>query len=104
VPDWAEVHRELRRKDVTLQLLWLEYKARHPDGYQHSWFCQRYRQWQGRVDLVMRGEHRAGETLFADFAGRTMPIVDPDTGEVSEAQLFVAVLGASSYTYAEALS
>lgn len=104
VPDWAEVHRELRRKDVTLQLLWLEYKARHPDGYQHSWFCRRYREWEGRLDLVMRQEHRAGERLFVDWAGRTLPIVDPVTGEVWQAQLFVAVLGASSYTYAEAFA
>ena len=104
VPDWAEVHRELRRKDVTLQLLWLEYKARHPDGYQHSWFCHRYREWQGRLDLVMRGEHHAGDKLFVDWAGQTMPIVDPDTGEIRQAQLFVAVLGASSYTYAEAVA
>ncbi|MBM4408329.1 MAG: IS21 family transposase, partial [Chloroflexi bacterium] len=101
VPDWPAVHRELRRPGVTLQLLWLEYKERHPDGYQHSWFCGRYREWQGRLDLVMRQEHRAGEQLFVDFAGQTIPIVDPDSGAVWQAQLFVAVLGASSYTYAE---
>ena len=104
IPDWAEVHRELRRKDVTLQLLWLEYKARHPDGYQHSWFCGRYREWEGRLDLVMRQEHHVGEKLFVDWAGRTLPIVDAATGEVWQAQLFVAVLGASSYTYAEAFA
>jgi transposase len=103
LPDWAVVHRELRRKGVTLQLLHLEYKERHPDGYQYSQFCRRYRLWQRGIDLVMRQEHRAGERCFPDFAGQTLPIVDPASGEVSHAELFVAVLGASSYTYAEAL-
>ena len=104
VPDWTLVHRELRRKGVTLQLLWLEYKEREPGGYQYTQFCRLYRVWQGRLDLVMRQEHRAGEKLFVDFAGMTLPITDPDTGEVWQAQLFVAVLGASNYTYAEALA
>lgn len=103
VPDWSSVHRELRRKGVTLQLLWLEYRERHSDGFGYSWFCQTYRAWAGRLDRVMRGEHRAGEKLFVDFAGMTIPITDPNTGEVWGAQLFVAVLGASNYTYAEAL-
>ena len=105
LPVWPTVHKELRRhRAVTLQLLWLEYREGHPDGFGYSWFCQTYRAWQGRLDLVMRGEHRAGEKLFVDFAGQTLPIVDPDTGEVWQAQLFVAVLGASSYTYAEAVA
>ena len=104
LPDWPEVHRELRRKGVTLQLLWMEYRERHPDGYGYTQFCRHYRTWQGRLDLVMRQEHRAGEKLFVDFAGMTMPITDPDSGEVWQAQLFVAVLGASNYTYAEALA
>jgi transposase len=103
-PDWVEVHRELRRKGVTLALLWLEYREAHPDGFGYSWFCQTYRLWAGRLDLVMRQEHRAGEKLFVDFPGMTLPIVDPETGEVWQAQLFVAVLGASSYTYAEAFA
>ena len=103
LPDWVEVHRELRRKGVTLQLLWMEYRERHADGYGYTQFCRHYRSWQGRLDLVMRQEHRAGEKLFVDFAGLTLPIVDPDSGEVWQAQLFVAVLGASNYTYAEAL-
>jgi len=102
LPDWPTVHRELRRKGVTLALLWIEYRERHPEGFGYSWFCQTYRRWAGRLDLVMRGEHRAGERMFVDFAGQTLPIVDPDSGEVWQAQLFVAVLGASSYTYAEA--
>jgi transposase len=102
-PDFAAVHTELRRKGVTLELLWVEYRERHPDGYGYSQFCQLYRLWQRRVDVVMRQEHRAGEKLFVDFAGQTVPVVDPRTGEVSPAAIFVAVLGASSYTYAEAV-
>ena len=102
LPDWAQVHTELRRKGVTLALLWHEYKAAHPDGLQYSWFCQRYRAWRGRVDLVMRQTHRAGEKLFVDYAGHTVAIVDRNTGELREAQIFVAVLGASNYTFAEA--
>jgi transposase len=104
LPDWRTVHLELRRKGVTLQLLWMEYKERQPEGYQYTQFCRHYRVWQGRLDLVMRQEHRAGEKLFVDFPGMTLPIVEPDTGQVREAQLFVAVLGASSYTYAEAFA
>ncbi len=102
VPDWAEAHRELKRKGVTLFLLWEEYKAQHPDGFHYSWFCQHYRRFAGKVDLVMRQQHRAGETTFVDYAGQTVPIVDRETGEVQAAQVFVAVLGASSYTYADA--
>jgi transposase len=71
LPDWVEVHHELRRKGVTLQLLWLEYRERYPDGYGYTQFCRHYRTWQGRLDLVMRQEHRAGEKLFVDFAGMT---------------------------------
>lgn len=102
VPDWAEVNRELKRKGVTLALLWDEYKAAHPEGYQYSWFCEHYRAWLGKVDVVMRQDHRAGEKLFVDYAGQTMAVVDRHTGEVRDAQLFVAVLGASNYTFAEA--
>jgi len=88
---------------VTLQLLWLEYKQDHPGGLQYSQFCERFRQWKGRVDRVLRQEHRAGEKVFVDFAGQTLEVVCRETGEVREAQIFVGVLGASSYTYAEAL-
>jgi transposase len=102
MPDWPTVHRELRRKGVTLALLHLEYKERHPDGYQYTQFCRHYHAWARHLDVVMRQEHRAGDKLFVDFAGQTIPIVDPATGEIRQAQLFVAVLGASSYTYAEA--
>lgn len=101
-PVWDHVHREMRRKHMTLMLLWNEYKQDHPDGYQYSWYCERYRSWESRLDPVMRQEHKAGERLFVDWAGDTIPVVDPDTGEVREASVFLAVLGASSYTYAEA--
>ena len=102
VPDWAFVHRELRRKSVSLLLLWTEYRASCPDGFGYTWFTERYRTWAGRLDVVLRGDHRAGEKLFLDFAGQTIPIADALTGEITAAQLFVAVLGASNYTYAEA--
>jgi transposase len=101
LPEWAEIHRELRRKGVTLQLLHLEYKERNPDGYQYTQFVGLYRRWQRRVDVVMRQPHRAGEKCFVDWAGQTLPIVDPETGAVTEAQLFIAVMGASNFTYAE---
>ena len=103
LPEWPLIHRELRRPGVTLQLLHMEYKERQPDGYQYTQFCDLYRRWQRHLDVVMRQEHRAGEKLFVDFPGQTLPIVDPATGEIWRAELFVAVLGASNYTYAEAL-
>ena len=102
LPDWVEVHKELKRKGVTLALLWHEYKSNNPEGYQYSWFCHQYADWVGKIDLVMRQEHRAGEKLFVDYAGQTMEIVNRLTGEVKTAQIFVAVLGASNYTFAEA--
>jgi transposase len=102
MPDWSAVHRELKRKDVTLFLRWEEYKAATPEGFQYSWFCQAYRQWAGKLDVVMRQHHRAGEKLFVDYAGQPLPIVNRQSGEVHEAQVFIAVLGASNYTYAEA--
>ena len=102
VPDWRHVHRELRGKGVTLTLLWHEYKSAHLEGYQYSWFCDQYRAWAGKLDVVMRQEHRAGEKLFVDYAGQTAEVVDRRTGEIRQAQIFVAVLGASNYTYAEA--
>jgi len=104
VPDWSAVHRELARKGVTLQLLWTEYRAACPDGFGYTWFTERYRAYAGRLDLVLRHDHRAGEKCFVDFAGQTIPITDPLTGEITGAQLFVAVLGASNHTYAEALA
>ncbi len=102
-PDFQEVHKELQsRKHVTLNLLWQEYKEQHPDGYQYSWFCHSYRNWAAHLDVVMRHEHRAGEKLFVDYAGQTVDVIDRETGEIHKAQIFVAVMGASNYTYAEA--
>lgn len=100
LPDWAEVRRELsRQKGVTLELLWLEYKRSHPDGYQYSRFCELYREWRQRLDVTLRQPYRAGEKAFVDYAGPTIPVIDPETGEVREAQLFVGVLAASNYTF-----
>ena len=104
-PDLKHVHKDLRRKGVTLLLLWLEYKEQHPDGYQYTQFCDLYRRFKGTVDVVMRQEHRAGEKVFVDFPGQLLPIYDRKTGVLRlEAELFVAVLGASSYLYAEAVA
>jgi transposase len=101
-PDWAHVHRELRRKGVTLSLPWEEYYADHPEGYGYSRFCDLYTRWEGKLSPVMRQRHPAGERLFVDYAGHTIDVIDPQTWEVHAAQLFVATFGASSYTYAEA--
>lgn len=102
-PDYAYIHRELKRKGVTKQLLWEEYKELHGDnGYQYSQYCQRYRDWVKTLNLSMRQVHKAGEKLFIDYSGQTVPIVNPDTGELLEAQIFIAAWGASNYTYAEA--
>ena len=102
LPDWTYIHKELRRKAVTLMLLWQEYKEQYPDGLQYSQFCQRYRDWAQTIDPVMRLEHRAGEAMFVDYAGMSVPVYDLLTNSQRPAQIFVAVLGASSYTYAEA--
>lgn len=102
LPDWAHIHQELKRKGVTLALLWEEYQSIHPEGYRYSRFCDLYREWTGKLRLSMRQVHKAGEKLFVDYAGQTVPIVDRRTGEIREAQLFVAALGASSQTFAEA--
>jgi transposase len=102
-PDFARLHEELQRHPhLTLQLAWEEYRQAHPDGYGYSRFCELYQQWRQRLDVVLRQEHPAGEKLFVDFAGATIPVHDPQGGPVRQASLFVAVLGASNYTYAEA--
>src|ERR1700694_3031962 len=103
MPDWAWVHRELRRPDVTLARVWEEYRAGAPDGFGYSWYCDLYRAWAGRLKPTMRQTHIAGEKLFVDFAGRPGEVVDGRTGEIIPVQIFVAVLGASSFTYAEAV-
>jgi transposase len=94
--DWAYIHAELRRKGVTLALLWEEYRAVHPDGYGYSRFCELYTRWEGKLSPVMRQRHAAGERLFVDYAGATIDVACPETGEVRQAQLFVAALGASN--------
>ena len=96
------IHKELRNKHVTLQLLWHEYKDLYPDGLQYSQFCDHYRQWARKLSVTMRQEYKAGDKLFIDYAGPTIEIVNAVTGEAKPAYLFVAVLGASNYTYVEA--
>ena len=102
-PDWAGIHRELKRKHVTLSLLWDEYAERNPEGYRYSRFCELYRSWEGKLSVTMRQTHVGGEKLFVDYAGDTVPvIIDRLTGERREAQIFVAAMGASNFTYVEA--
>jgi transposase len=93
-PDFAKLSTELKRPGVTRLLLWQEYKAAHPDGWQYSVFCDQYRRWLATQDLVLRQHHVSGEKRFVDYAGHTIGVVDRATGEVREAQVFVAVLGA----------
>jgi len=101
-PDWSYNHAELKRRGVTLALLWQEYRAEHVQGYAYSWFCERYSDWRKRISPTMRQTHLAGEKLFVDWAGDTMPVFDPTTGEEYCTHIFIAALGASNYTYAEA--
>ena len=102
-PDFAVIHQELQsHSHATLQLIWEEYRVAQPDGYGYSRFCDLYRQWLKKRDVVLRQQHRAGEKLFVDYAGDTIPVYDGGPGEARRAAIFVAVLGASSYTYAEA--
>lgn len=102
-PDFAHLHEELQRHShLTLQLAWEEYRQVHPDGYAYSRFCELYQQWRQQLDVVLRQEHKAGEKLFVDYAGDTISIYDPKGGPERPASIFVAVLGASNYTYAEA--
>ena len=101
-PDCARIHQELRRTGVTLLLLWTEYREIHPDGYGYSQYCEIYRRWAKKLRPSMRQVHRAGEKAFIDFSGKKPRLVDRQTGEETPVELFVAALGASSYTYAEA--
>jgi transposase len=103
MPSMEYLFQEMKKKSVTLQLLWYEHKETNPDdGYQYSQFCNLYRQWVKKLDVTLRQEHRAGEKLFVDYAGQTHPIIDRSTGEILEAYIFIATLGASNYTFAEA--
>jgi transposase len=101
-PDFAYIHAELRRRSVTRVLLWEEYKAAQPDGWQYSEFCEQYRRWLTTQELVLRQDHAPGDKLFVDYAGQTAPVTDRHTGQIRAAQVFVAVLGCSNYTHAEA--
>ena len=103
LPNWEAVRKELRQKGVTLRLVWMEYIERTPDGYQYSQFCEYYRRWKkAHVEPTRRREHVGGEQMQVDYAGMKVRITDPKSGKVSQAQVFVAVLPASNYTYAEA--
>ena len=102
LPDFAKLHQELKRVGVTLQLLWLEYRQDHPEGYQYSQFCERYRRFAKKLSPSMRQVHRAGEKAFVDFSGKKPQIVNQQTGEITAVELFVGVLGASGLIYAEA--
>jgi hypothetical protein len=100
LPDFASIHDQLRQhRHLTLQLLWVEYRQAHPDGYGYSHFCDHYQKWRRKIDVVLRQEHKAGEKLFVDWAGQMIPVHDRTTSLVSSASLFVAVLGASSYNH-----
>ena len=101
-PDWSVVAREMKRKHVTLQVLWEEYIAEHPDGYRYSRFCDLFRGWEGRLPLTMRQSHGGGEKLFIDYAGDKVPVIDRQTGEIRDAHIFVAVMGGSSLSFAYA--
>jgi transposase len=102
-PDWKTIHEQLQQhRHLSLQLVWEEYRQAHPEGYRYSWFCERYQHWRRHLDVVLRQEHKAGEKMFVDWAGATIPIYDSTSGQAWPASLFVSVLGASSYTYAEA--
>jgi transposase len=102
LPDWSHIHKELKRRGVTLLLLWEEYRAEHADGYGYSRFCDLHRDWRKTISPTMRQMHGPAEKLFVDFAGDTVAVFDAATGEERRAQIFVAVLGASNYTFAQA--
>lgn len=103
LPDYSYIHQELKKKGVTLALLWAEYLVENPDGYRYTQFCHHYRRFSAKLNVSMRQVHKAGEKMFVDFSGQTVPIVDRHTGEVKKAEIFVAVLGASNYTYVQAV-
>ena len=100
-PDWEMVQKELRKKGVTLRLLWQEFSEQHPDGYRYTQYCEHYRRWKGKHNPSMHREHQGGEEMEVDYAGATIPITNPETGEVTRGVVFVATLPASNYLYAE---
>ena len=99
-PDWRSVSAEMKRKGVTLTLLWQEYRAKHPNGYGYTWFCDRFAAFERRAHPTFRNRHEAGAVMQSDYAGHTIPIIDPSTGNIHSAQIFVAILPASSLTFA----
>ena len=101
-PVWSAIPSEYKKKGVTLALLWQEYKTENPPGWQYSFFCEQFRCWLQTVDPVLRHQHKAGEKMFVDYCGQTLPVIDRKTGELREVQIFTAVLGSSNYTYSEA--
>ena len=102
MPSMEYLYKEKKKKSVTLQLLWHEYKEENPEGYQYSQFCELYGNWAAKLDVSLRQNHKAGEKLFIDYAGQTVPVIDASTGEIKDAQIFIATFGASNYTFAEA--
>jgi len=102
MPSMEYLYKEKKKKSVTLQLLWHEYKEENPEGYQYSQFCELYGNWVAKLDVSLRQNHKAGEKLFIDYAGQTVPVIDASTGEIKDAQIFIATFGASNYTFAEA--
>ena len=102
MPSMEYLYKEKKKKSVTLQLLWHEYKEENPEGYQYSQFCELYGSWVAKLDVSLRQNHKAGEKLFIDYTGQTVPVIDASTGEIKDAQIFIATFGASNYTFAEA--
>ncbi|MCG2714742.1 MAG: IS21 family transposase, partial [Candidatus Marinimicrobia bacterium] len=102
LPDFSKIHTELKRRYMTRQLLWEEYRQAYPDGYGYTQFCQLYKNWSKSLTISMRQIHKAGEKMFVDYSGLKWKVTDPKTGIVEEVDIFVGVLGASGYTYAEA--
>ncbi|MEK6706383.1 MAG: IS21 family transposase [Bdellovibrionota bacterium] len=101
MPDYASIHQEIKKKGVTLALLWQEYKESNPEGYQYTQFREYYRAFKNKLNVSLRQTYKAGEKMFVDYAGQTVPVHDRHTGQVRQAQIFVGVLGASNYTYAQ---
>ena len=99
-PDYARIHQELKRPGVTLQLLWEEYQRGSEQAYKYTSFCVKYRAWAAALKRSMRQTHVAGERLFVDYAGQTVPVIDAASAEIRQAQIFVAAMGASNFTYA----
>lgn len=102
LPDFVQIHQELKQKHVTRQLLWEEYRQQHPDGYSYTQYCELYNLWKNNIIISMRQDHKAGEKMFIDYSGLTMDIINRHTGEIRKSQIYVACLGASGYTFTKA--